>query len=91
MSETAITVAEAARDFLGLLQRIETRQETAILVRDGQPVAMLSPCTRPAATCEELASRWSQLARLTPDEAEAFARDLEGARTSLPPLKAAWD
>lgn len=42
-------------------------------------------------TCGELAERWSQLERLASDEANAFADDIEHARTTLPPLKPAWD
>jgi hypothetical protein len=44
-----------------------------------------------ALTCAELAERWPKLDKLSPDEANAFADDLEHARASLPPLKPAWD
>lgn len=44
-----------------------------------------------ASTCNELAERWDKLDRLSPDEANAFADDVEQARASLPPLKPAWD
>jgi hypothetical protein len=42
-------------------------------------------------TCAELADRWDGLPKLPPDEAGAFADDLEKARTNLPPLKSSWD
>lgn len=45
----------------------------------------------PARTCGELAERWSGLERLSADEANAFADDVEHARATLPPLKSAWD
>jgi hypothetical protein len=44
-----------------------------------------------ARTCGELAERWAGLERLPSDEANAFADDIERARATLPPLKAAWD
>ena len=44
-----------------------------------------------ALTCGELAERWAGLEKLPPDEANAFADDLEGARANLPSLKPAWD
>jgi antitoxin (DNA-binding transcriptional repressor) of toxin-antitoxin stability system len=85
MSDTAITVAEAARDFLGLLDLVERSREPAVLVREGRPVATLSPVPSVALTRAELAERWSKLEKLPPDEAHAFADDLERARTGLPP------
>ena len=91
MSETAVPVAEAAKDFLRLLDWVERQHESAILVREGRPVATLSPLPSAALTCAELADRWPKLHKLPPDEANAFADDLEHARASLPPLKAAWD
>lgn len=91
MSETAIPVAEAAKDFLRLLDWVERQRESAILVREGRPVATLSPLPSAALTCAELADRWPKLDKLSSDEANAFADDLEHARASLPPLKPAWD
>jgi antitoxin (DNA-binding transcriptional repressor) of toxin-antitoxin stability system len=91
MSEIAIPVADAAKDFLRLLERVERGRESAILLREGRPVATLSPLPRAALTCAELAERWPRLEKLSSDEANAFADDLEHARTHLPPLKTAWD
>jgi len=91
VSENAITVAEAAKDFLRVLDWVESHREPTLWVRDGQPVAKLIPVPRPAGTCEELASRWEQIPRLAAEEAEAFASDIEHARAALPPLKPAWD
>ncbi len=91
MSETTIPVAEAAKDFLRVLDWGERRHEPAILVREGRPVATLNPLPSAALTCAELADRWPKLDTLSPDEANAFADDLEHARASLPPLKPAWD
>ncbi len=91
MSENAIPVAEAARDFLRLLEQVESRREPATLVRNGHPVAKLIPFPAAAGTCEELAERWERIPRLPPAEAEEFAADLEQARASLPPVKPAWD
>jgi antitoxin (DNA-binding transcriptional repressor) of toxin-antitoxin stability system len=89
MGETAISVTEAAKDFLGLLERVERKRESAILMREGKPVATLSPLPNAALTCAELADRWPTLQKLPPDEASAFADDIENA--TRPPLKSAWD
>ncbi len=86
-----VPVAEAAKDFLRLLDWVERQHESAVLVREGRPVATLSPLPSAALTCGELADRWPKLERLPSDEAKAFADDLEHARASLPPLTPAWD
>jgi hypothetical protein len=44
-----------------------------------------------ATTCGELAEMWGRIEKLSPQEANAFANDLERARASLPPLKTKWD
>ena len=46
MSDTSISVADAARDFLRVLDMVEQKREPAVLVRDGKPVATLTPMTR---------------------------------------------
>jgi antitoxin (DNA-binding transcriptional repressor) of toxin-antitoxin stability system len=91
MSEMTIPVAEAAKDFLGVLAVVENRKEPTVLLREGKAVARIVPCNAPAASCEELASRWERMDKLPPEEAEAFAADLENSRKSLPLIKAAWD
>ena len=91
MNETAIPVAEAAKDFLKLLDLVERKRESAILTREGKAVATLNPVPGPALTGAELADRWEKLDRLPADEANAFADDLEAARRHLPPLTSAWD
>jgi antitoxin (DNA-binding transcriptional repressor) of toxin-antitoxin stability system len=86
-----VPVADAAKDFLRVLDLVERRREPAVLVRDGKPVATLNPVPSAALTCGELADRWPELDRLSPEEADAFADDLEESRASIPPLKQAWD
>ena len=44
-----------------------------------------------ARTCGDLAERWRLFERLPSDEANAFADDIERGRTTLRPLKTAWD
>jgi len=91
MSEYAIPVSDAAKDFLRVLDFVTTRGEPATLVRDGYAVARLVPLHQPAATCHELAEQWPKLPKLAPEEAAAFADDVEQARAQLPRPKPAWD
>jgi hypothetical protein len=91
VSETAISVAEAAKDFLRVLDLVERQHQPAVLLREGKPVATLNPVPGVALTCAELAERWSKFEKLPPEEAAAFADDIEKSRVDVPPLKSAWD
>ena len=91
MSQTAIPVTEAAKNFLRVVEGVERTREPAVLTREGRPVATLNPVPGVAQTCAELAARWRELERLPVDEASAFANDLELGRATLPPVKPAWD
>jgi antitoxin (DNA-binding transcriptional repressor) of toxin-antitoxin stability system len=91
MSETVISVADAAKDFLRILSDVEREGHSATLLREGKPVAILTPITKPAATCAELAERWAKLPRLSPEESASFAEDIETARGKLVLTEPAWD
>ena len=91
MSETAIPVADAARDFLRVLDIVERKREPAVLVREGKAVATLNPVPEAANNCAELAERWMKLDRLAPEEGESFAADIERSRANLPAPKPGWD
>ena len=55
-------------------------------------LTLLDERTRgPAENCAELADRWAAFHKLPPDEAEAFAADIESARASLPVLRSQWE
>jgi len=87
MSQTAIPVTEAAKDFLRVIEEVERKRQPAVLTREGRPVATLNPVPSVARTCAELASRWREMDRLPADEASSFADDLELGRATLPPFK----
>ena len=77
MSQIAIPVTEAAKDFLRVVENVERNRESAVLTKDGRPVATLNPVPSVARTCAELAALWRELDRLPVEEASAFADDLE--------------
>jgi hypothetical protein len=54
-------------------------------------LTILNSNSSPALTCSELAARWASLEKLPPNDAAAFADDIERSRATLPPLKSAWD
>lgn len=92
MVKTTHTLAEAARDLSRIVHRVWSGEGTVVLVEDSRPVAEIVPVKR-AKTGAELAARaWTRAPRLSPEEAESFARDVEEGRDVLnrPPVAGPW-
>lgn len=82
---TAVTVDEAAGNFRSLLERLSAMQQSAVITREGRPIARIVPFPGVLTGEARLTSirrgmeRW--YASTTEEEREAFARDIESART----------
>lgn len=85
-----LSVTEAAGDFAEVVDRALYRDETTVLVKNGAPVAQVAPLAPNGISASELARRWALLPRLSPDDADAFARDVEAARAELPAPVDPW-
>ena len=86
-----LTVSEAAENFSEVVDRTHLNGESTMLLRSGEPVAMVVPVEVKNITGKELAERWKTMPHLDPEDAEAFGRDIEEARNNMPPHKSQWD
>jgi prevent-host-death family protein len=86
-----LSVTEAARNFSDLVNRVFYRGESAILIRNGIPVARLVPPEPSTASAEELARRWETLPHLPPADADRLAEELDEARRNVPPAVPRWE
>ena len=91
MTERTLTVAEAEREFAELIDRVHREGESALLTKNGVPVARIIPVPPRQLTGAELAEIWKQLPHLDPEDAEAFAADIEAGRRILLPLRDPWE
>jgi prevent-host-death family protein len=90
--EITLTVTDAARGFSDLINRVRYRGESATLTKNGRVVARIIPTGRPhSITAGELAKLWKERPRLSPDDAESFARDIEEGRKFFKPYVSPWD
>jgi antitoxin (DNA-binding transcriptional repressor) of toxin-antitoxin stability system len=86
---TTWTVTRAARNFSEIVNRAYYRGERFVLTRGGKAVAEIAPvAARRRVTASELRRALASMPHLESEDAEAFARDLEEVRRSLPPLGA---
>lgn len=86
-----MTVTEAARHFADLVNRTYYRGESTVLIRSGEPVAMVVPLGGASTTGRDWLSKWRSFPRLETADADEFAADLEDARESLPLPGSSWD
>lgn len=82
MSETVITVTEAASNFADCVNRAHYRNETFVLLKNGVPFARLVPEGERVCSGKQLAAALTGVA-LAPAEARAWSRGLKAARATL--------
>jgi antitoxin (DNA-binding transcriptional repressor) of toxin-antitoxin stability system len=83
MSETVLTIEDAARCLPDLVERLHTKGETAVLVKSGQPLARIVPFAGPGPAPEDVVGflrRW----RLEHPEPDAgFGEAIEERRNAI--------
>lgn len=77
-----VSVTEMVRNFADYINRVFSRGERFVLIRNDKPVAELGP-TPAGRRLEELPELLASLPHLPEVEAESFAGDLEAARSEL--------
>jgi antitoxin (DNA-binding transcriptional repressor) of toxin-antitoxin stability system len=82
MKETTITVTDAARNFADCVNRAYYQNVTFVLLKNGKPVARLTPEAEKRCTGRDLADALDKT-ELAPEEARGWHRDLRTARKTL--------
>lgn len=91
MADRSISVTDAARHFADLLNRTYYRGESTVLIRSGEPIAMVVPVGGPVVTGRDWLQKWRSMPRLETEDADDFAATLGSARENLIPPKSPWD
>jgi prevent-host-death family protein len=86
-----MTVTDAARNFADLLNRTYYRGESTLLLRSGEPVAMVVPVSSSVVTGRDWLQKWRAMPRLEKKDADDFAASIKSARRNLIPPKSPWD
>ncbi len=87
--EKIISVTEAARNFADCVNRAHYQNVTFVLLKSGSPVARIVPDSEKVCTGRELAAALAK-APLSPEEAQAWSRDIRRARKNLKPVADKW-
>lgn len=91
MADRELSVTEAARNFADLVNRTFYRGESTVLLRSGEPVAMIVPVGGASVTGRDWVATWRALPHLDPGDAAEFEAELEESRRNLKPLSSPWD
>jgi antitoxin (DNA-binding transcriptional repressor) of toxin-antitoxin stability system len=89
MKRQSISVTEAARNFAECVNRARYQDVTFVLLKNGAPVAQLTPSREKVCFGRDLAATVAK-ARLTDKEITAWRRDLQASRESLNKPENKW-
>ncbi|HET6361356.1 MAG TPA: hypothetical protein VFH11_04800 [Gemmatimonadota bacterium] len=89
---TSISVTDFVRDFSRYIHRVAFGRERFVLLKGGRPVAEVSPPPL-GRQLRELPQMMADLPHLSPEDAAAFAVDIETARAQLARIRIEdrWD
>jgi prevent-host-death family protein len=91
MSETVLSLEDAAAGFGELVERVRTRHETAIITLSGQPVVRIVPIPAPVQRSEDLLAFLGRWRNQYPEPDEQFASAIEESRRLDRPLGNPWE
>jgi antitoxin (DNA-binding transcriptional repressor) of toxin-antitoxin stability system len=82
MKRLSISVTEAARNFADCVNRARYQDVTFVLLKNGAPVAQLTPSREKVCLGRDLAATMAKV-RLTDGDLRSWRRDLQASRESL--------
>jgi antitoxin (DNA-binding transcriptional repressor) of toxin-antitoxin stability system len=91
MSETVLTIEEAARCLPDLVERIRANGEAAVLVKSGRPIARIVPVLSQGQIAEDLIAFLRRWRIEHPDPDEQFGAAIEASRSSIRSPRDPWE
>jgi antitoxin (DNA-binding transcriptional repressor) of toxin-antitoxin stability system len=91
MSETVLTIEDAARCLPELVERVHSNGEAALLVKAGQPMARIVPVSNGGGPTEDLIAFLHSWRIAHPEPDEQFADAIQDSRKSIKPARNPWE
>jgi antitoxin (DNA-binding transcriptional repressor) of toxin-antitoxin stability system len=89
MKRLSISVTEAARNFADCVNRARYQDVTFVLLKNGAPVAHLTPSSEKVCLGRDLAATLAKV-RLTDGDSRSWRRDLKASRERLSKPQNKW-
>ena len=90
MSETVLTIEDAARCLSDLVERVHAKGEVAVLVKAGRPLARIVPIRSQGPVVEELIAFLRQWRIEHPEPDEQLAEVIQQSRRAVQPPRDPW-
>lgn len=90
MSETVITVSDAARNLAEYVKQAQFENAEFLLVEDGVPCAKIVPARGKPSRASDLRAALAEV-KLSDDEARAWMKDIQDGRKMLLPPVDRWE
>jgi prevent-host-death family protein len=90
MSESMITIEDAARCLQDLVERVHACGEPAVLTKSGRPLARIVPVLAPGQIADDLIAFLRRWRLEHPDADEQFAQAIQESRKAVQPLTDPW-
>jgi antitoxin (DNA-binding transcriptional repressor) of toxin-antitoxin stability system len=91
MTETIVTIEEAARSLPDLVERLHLSGEAALLVKSGRPLARIVPVATPSGGVEDLIAFLRRWRVQHPEPDEQLAEVIEESRKAVRPPHDPWE
>jgi prevent-host-death family protein len=91
MSETVLTIEDAARCLADVVERVHANGEAAVLVKAGRPLARIVPVWPRGQVAQDLIAFLRQWRAEHPDGDEQFAEAIEESRRAVRPPRDPWE
>jgi antitoxin (DNA-binding transcriptional repressor) of toxin-antitoxin stability system len=91
MSETVLTIEEAALCLPDLVDRINANGQAAVLVKAGRPIARIVPVSSHGQVEEDLIAFLRRWRMEHPEPDEQFAAAIEASRSGVRPPRDPWE
>jgi prevent-host-death family protein len=91
MSETVLSLEDAAAGLGELVERVRTRQDSAVITIAGEPVARIVPLPGPIKQSEDLIAFLRRWRNQYPEPDELFPDAIKESRQTVRPPHDPWD
>jgi antitoxin (DNA-binding transcriptional repressor) of toxin-antitoxin stability system len=91
MSESIMTVEDAAACLPDLVERIHSRREPTVIIKSGQPMVRIVPIPTPGEVADDLIAFLSRWRREFPEPDEQFAEAVDESRRGVQSPRNPWD
>jgi antitoxin (DNA-binding transcriptional repressor) of toxin-antitoxin stability system len=91
MSETVLTIEDAARCLPELVERVHARGEAAVLVKSGRPLVRIVPVPAAGQVAEDLIAFLRQWRIEHPEPDDQFAEAVGESRKAVQPPHDPWE